>query len=350
MERIASQGRKFGVNIVFASQSPSSFEKNMLAVMNSNFENKILLRLEGMDARLASEYMVAMGVEDVERLPNLVALVKSKDSIGEITLDPVTVADGGREEYIRAMTSAYTTVDDSLPSPLASLESQIFDLLQIVSMAEVQGKTSLAGIQATGILELMGYSPSEMTNLIARARALKLIQRGHNLRLSDIGRNELLRLQGGMLAGGEKHRSIVVSLKGIFDSMLLMSYIPRQELGKEQPDLIVRTAETISPKLFYFEVEVATKYWLELRRKKVERAERHKATPVFVFEEAAPVISALKSQEFKGAIFLWLDGRSLKFRSNGQWLELKDREQFVGLATAANSNKVDQEPPLTSPQ
>lgn len=318
--------------------------------MNSNFENKILLRLEGMDAKLASEYIVPMEVEEVERLANLVALVKSKDSIGEISLDPVTVADGGRQEYIRAMTNTYTTVDDSLPSPLASLESQIFDLLQIVSMAEVQGKTSLAGIQGTGILEFMGYSPSQMTNLIARARALRLIQRGHNLRLSDVGRNELLRLQGGMLAGGEKHRNIVVSLKGIFDSMLLMSYIPRQELGKEQPDLIVRTPEAISPKLFYLEVEVTTKYWLELRRKKVERSERHKATPVFVFEEPSPVISSLKNQKFDGAVFLWLDGRSLKFHANGRWLELKDREQFVGLGTATSLKDSYLESSLKLPQ
>ena len=336
LERISSQGRKFGVNVIFASQSPSGFDRNMLAAMSSNFENKILLRLEGMDAKLVSDYFGGIRVEDVGTLGNLEALIKSRDSIGELSLEPVSARDGGRQDYISAMESIYTTVDDSLPSPLASMESQLFDMLQIVSMAEVQGKTSLGSIQETGILELMGYSMSQVTNLIARARAMKLVQRGHNLRLSEIGRNEMLRLQGGMLAGGERHRDIVVLLKAIFDAMVLICYIPRQVLGTEQPDLIVRTLDAISAILFYIEVEVSTKYWLELRRKKIERAVRNKATPVFVFDDPAPVISAQNNEEFRHAVLLWLDGRSLKCHVNGQWVELKDKEQFIKFAASSS--------------
>ena len=118
--------------------------------------------------------------------------------------------------------------------------------------------------------------------------------------------------------------------------MALMCYIPRQVLGTEQPDLIVRTLDAVSAILFYIEVEVSTKYWLELRRKKIERAVRNKATPVFVFDDPAPVISAQNNEEFKHAVLLWLDGRSLKCHVNGQWVELKDKEQFIRFAASTS--------------
>ncbi len=73
-----------------------------------------------------------------------------------------------------------------------------------------------------------------------------------------------------MLAGDERYRAMEIALKSIFDSMILMSYIPRQVLDQEKPYLIVRTNDQISPLLSYLEVEVSAKYWLELRRNKVE--------------------------------------------------------------------------------
>ena len=49
-------------------------------------------------------------VEDVGTLGNLEALIKSRDSIGELSLEPVSAKDGGRLEYISAMESIYTTL------------------------------------------------------------------------------------------------------------------------------------------------------------------------------------------------------------------------------------------------
>jgi hypothetical protein len=169
-----------------------------------------------------------------------------------------------------------------------------------------------------------------MSTLIERARSMAMVQKAH-LKLSQTGRNELLRLQGGMLAGNAEHRSMVLAIKDIFDAMRLLTYIPRQRLGREQPDLVVKTSGSISSTTFYVEVEVATKYQLEKRKKKVERAVRANAVPLFVFKEEGPVISALKGGEFRESVFLLLSGSQLMSYEAEQWTEVKGIEDLERL-------------------
>ncbi len=331
IERIASQGRKFGVNVIFATQSPSSFSRTMLATMSSNFENKVILRMDEMDAKLASEFMGDISRDEITGLERLTAMIKSYDGIGELAIDAPGYVEFDAESYARAVEENYSTRDDALPSPLSSLEGQLFDVLQIVRMAENQGKQSVSGIEETGALTLLGYGPSEMSTLIERARSMAMVQKAH-LKLSQTGRNELLRLQGGMLAGNAEHRSMVLAVKDIFDAMRLLTYIPRQRLGKEQPDLVVKTSGSISSTTFYVEVEVATKYQLDKRRKKVQRAVRANAVPLLVFNEEGPVISALKGGEFRESIFLLLSGSRLMSYEAEQWVELNGLEDLEELA------------------
>jgi len=331
IEQIASQGKKFGVNVIFATQSPSRFSRTMLATMSSNFENKIMLHMDEMDAKLASEFTGDISPDDITSLDRLTAIIKSGDSIGELAVDAPGSIAFDADSYARAVRENYNTTDDSNPSPLSSLEGQLFDTLQIVRMAETQGKQSISGIEETGALSLLGYSTSEMSTLIERARSVSLVQKAH-LKLSQAGRNELLRLQGGMLAGSMEHRSMVLALKDIFDAMRLLTYIPRQKLGREQPDLIVRTPGSISSNSFYVEAEVATKYQLEKRRKKVERAVRNNAVPLFVFNEEGPVVSAVKGEEFRESVFLWLNGSRLMSYEDGKWVEVNKLEDMERLA------------------
>ncbi len=330
IEQIASQGRKFGVNVIFATQSPSRFSRTMLATMSSNFENKFVLQMDGMDAKLTSEFTGAVTPDEITGMDKLNAIIKSGDSIGELAVDPPGPVFFDTVGYSHAVMENYNTVDDANPSPLSSLEGQLFDTLQIVRMAETQGKQSMSGIEETGALTLMGYGASEMTTLVERARSMSLVQKAH-LKLSQAGRNELLRLQGGMLAGNVEHRSMVLALKDVFDSMHMLTYIPRQRLGREQPDLIVKTPGSISSTTFYAEVEVATKYQLEKRRKKVERAVRNSAIPVFVFNVEGPVVSGLRGEEFTESVFLLLNGSRLMSFEAGQWAEVKGIEDMVRL-------------------
>lgn len=333
--RIASQGRKFGVNVVFATQSPSVFGRSTLASLGSNFENKILLHLDEMDARIASEFAGDISPEDITGLEPLSAIIRSRGSTGLLSVDVPAPSPFDLGAYAGAVGECYSTTDDAFPSPLSSLEGQLFDVLQITRMAENQGKQSISGIEETGALTLLGYGASEMSTLIERARSMSLVQKAH-LKLSQSGRNELLRLQGGMLAGNSEHRSMVLAVKDIFDSMHMLTYIPRQRLGREQPDLIVKTPGSISSTLLYVEVEVATRYQLDKRRKKIERAVRNNAVPVFVFNEEGPVISALRGGEFRESLFLALKGSALMSYNSGSWTEMSSASELGRLAMRCN--------------
>lgn len=330
IERIASQGRKFGVNVIFASQSPSKFGRGMLATMSSNFENKLVLRMDDLDAKLASEFIGDISSDEITRLDRLTGVVKSFDSIGILSVDSPGAVDFDSRSYFKAVEEMYNITDDSFPSPLSSLEGQLFDVLQIVSMAETQGRQSLSGVEETGALAMLGYGHSEISTLIERARTMSFVQKAH-LKLSQNGRNELLRLQGGMLAGSAEHRSMVLALKDKFDSMYLLTYIPRQRLGKEQPDLVVKTSGSISSTTFYVEVEVATKYQLDKRRKKVERAHKESAVPVFVFREEGPVVSAVDGGEFPDSLFMQLHESRLLAYDKSSWFEVIDFNNIKSL-------------------
>ncbi|MBX8632838.1 MAG: hypothetical protein J9259_10070, partial [Thermoplasmata archaeon YP2-bin.285] len=58
------------------------------------------------------------------------------------------------DDAIRLTAQTYPSVDDALPSPMASMENQLFDILQIAGMAETLGKQSLSGLQETGVFQL----------------------------------------------------------------------------------------------------------------------------------------------------------------------------------------------------
>lgn len=123
----------------------------------------------------------------------------------------------------------------------------------------------------------------------------------------------------------------MLAVKDIFDSMHLLTYIPRQKLGKEQPEIIVKTSGSITSTTLYVEVEVATKYQLEKRKKKMERAFKDNAIPVFVFKEKGPVVSAVRSEEFKESIFVRLHGNAMMILDKDGWVELKNGDSLLAI-------------------
>lgn len=332
LESIASQGRKFGVNIVLATQSPSMLGRQMLASMNSNFSNRVVLHLDGEDAKIAGEFLVHQSKENIQNLEALKAIIRCDGSTGTIMLDPVCAAseemDKATAVIAAEMSCRYEFRDDALPSRLAALESSLFDALQLASMAEVQGKTSLSGIQESGILHIMGYTPTDMAALVEKARSFRLIQRGRRIRLTEKGRQELIRLQGGVLAGGQRHREMLLRLKSVLDSFQMPCYIPRQEIGVEKPDLIAVDGNS-NARLLHLEMELSTKHRLELRRRKIERARAAGAIPVFVFDKEDCAKAFVKNVEFRDVPCFWMNGIGLRFPGSPGQGVVERKEQFM---------------------
>ncbi len=321
VQEIASQGRKYGMNIVIASQSPSFYSREMLSTMASNFENIFALRLGKADAELVSGFFGGRYGAEIERLDTLSAIARTGDGVALIAIEQVDDGKERRGRLIEALKKSYGTEDDSLPSPMTSFEGQLFDVLQLVRLAEVQGKKSLSGIEETGAPAMLGYGQTELSSLIEKARSMAFVQKAH-MKLTPRGRSEMFRLQGGMLAGDETHRSIVLALKDICDSMHLMTYIPRQRPGIEQPDMIAKMPGGVMAGLLYFEVEISTANRLDERRKKTERALKNNAIPVFVFEDPAPALSALAGTDAQTSSFLLFRDGILNSMKDGKWVEV----------------------------
>ena len=328
IEEIASQGRKFGVSVVFATQSPSFFSSKSLSSMGSNFPNRVALRLGETDSGLAAPLIGGVSDTEINSLKPFNLLANLSGEVAHLVTEPLQGGDDLRESLIRLARESYSTDDDATPSILASMEGQLFDVLQLVKMAMVLGKQSLSGLEETGALSMLNYSISELSILVERARSTGLVQKAH-LKLTVQGQQEMYRLQGGILAGDEKHRSMVLALKDYFDSMHFLTYIPRQRLGREEPDLMMKTSGSIASIKFYVEVEVATKYQLDKRRKKVERAERNGAIPLFVFEESGPAVSAVKKGEFRTSLFFHLDGNVLRAPVGEEWVYIRDERSLM---------------------
>ena len=333
IQEIASQGRKFNVNIIFASQSPSYFSREFLGAAGSNFSNRIVMRLGGTDAQIAQTLIGGVEADEITALQPMHALANISGEVSLISVDPACENDELRDRVIDMTVEAYPPADDALPSPFASTEGQLFDVLQIVHMAEIRGTRSLITLQEEGALQMFPYRVNELYAVLNTAKSMGLVQKSR-LSLTQSGRREFKRLQGGMFAGNEEHRDGVIGSKEALETMGLLTYIPRQRFGEERPDLLAKLAGGIVSMLFYFEMEVTTKYHLVERRKKVARAEKDGAIPVFVFTEEEPVLSALKKGEFPTSLFLHLKDGHLRAFSGSGWVQLAKAKDIVEMATA----------------
>ncbi len=106
-----------------------------------------------------------------------------------------------------------------------------------------------------------------------------------SLKVSEEGATELLRLQGGAIAGEEEHRQLLQEVKDIFDIMGFLTNMPYQLESTSNPDLIIKSSMNEDGCLFFVEIEVGTRRHGEGRLRKAENARLKGATPVFVYED-----------------------------------------------------------------
>ncbi|MBX8638612.1 MAG: ATP-binding protein [Thermoplasmata archaeon] len=129
IQEIAADGRKFGVNIILASGSPTIFERSTLGGMSSHFRNIFTLRLGKLTAPTVARMLGTEDIEEIRNLPDLTALVKTKDGITRIKIEPLMDGVEEIDAAIERTKAEFGTEDDSLPSQLSSHKGKLFDFL-----------------------------------------------------------------------------------------------------------------------------------------------------------------------------------------------------------------------------
>ncbi|MEM3852591.1 MAG: DUF87 domain-containing protein [Methanomassiliicoccales archaeon] len=332
IEEIAAQGRKFNVNVIIASQSPSYFEREFLSAAGSNFANRCALRLGLTDAKLAAELLNNTDAREISSLDKMKVLTDFYGDNAELELHGIDIDVEAVERAINTTRDGFSRPEDALPSPFSSRVRELLDILQLVSSAESMGRGTLKALEETGIFQLFPYTERELMELLSNARSFGLVHRSR-LRLSQKGRIELYRLQGGITAGGHEHREAVLKLKEILDRTGMLTYLPMQQAGREAPDLIGKVAGAPYSQLFYFEVELSSKYRYAERIKKVERAEKGGAITVFVFDEEKTVINAAQNWRYTGSMQMLLKDNALYYFDEGQWKGINKASGLMEMVT-----------------
>ncbi len=97
--------------------------------MSSHFRNIFTLGLGKLNAPVVARMLGTEDVEEIRNLPDLTALVKTKDGLTGIKIEPLM---DGVEEIAAAIErtrAEFGTEDDSLPSQLSSHKGKLFDFL-----------------------------------------------------------------------------------------------------------------------------------------------------------------------------------------------------------------------------
>ena len=286
IQDIASQGRKYGLNLIIASQSPSHLGREDLGSLATNFRNTFMLRLGREDAKLAASFSNGIDADELCSIGGLSAVFGCPDGTGIVSIDPVLPVAQSVSMAIENTKRRYPFVDDSFPSFLAMNDGHLFNILQMTRAAELRGKSSIAAIDSEGLLAFNGYTPDRFRYYLKIARSTGLVD-SRSLKVSEEGATELLRLQGGFLAGGDKHRKILQDVKDIFDIMGFLTSMPYQQINTSRPDLIIRSSVKEDGRLFFVEIEIGTRFDREGREQKAENAKSKGATVVFVYADTA---------------------------------------------------------------
>ena len=316
IQDIASQGRKYGLNLIIASQSPSHLSKADLGSLATNFRNTFMLRLGREDAKLASSFSNGIDADELSSIGPLNAIFGCPEGTGIVSIDPVAPDAQNVSLAIEHTKKRYPFVDDSFPSLLSVNDEYMFNILQIARTAEIRGKKSIAALESEGLLDFNGFTPDRFRYYLKIARSTGLVD-SRSLKVSEEGVTELLRLQGGANAGGEKHRSTLQEVKDIFDIMGFLTNMPYQQESTTNPDLIIRSSMKEDGRLFFVEIEISTRLRGELMQRKAENARLKGATPVYVFEGINGAELASTKALGVCVILVYADGELSRYTERG---------------------------------
>jgi|GEM_PF-4817154 len=180
---IASQGRKFGVGLIAASQSPSFFDARKLNILLTNFNHLFLFRLSAGDA-----HMLESVVPEESRC--MMNVLKNMNCI-HVNWKGTELLQIEAESSDHRLEVNKRSDDDSLPSILSQLESKLLHTLQIVDMAQ-----EVDLLEREDLLKKMVTDRSSFSNELSAARSYGLVHQ-RSFKLTKKGERELRRLQGG---------------------------------------------------------------------------------------------------------------------------------------------------------
>jgi hypothetical protein len=315
LQEVASQGRKFGINIIAATQSPTSSHGDLTEGAMTNFESLYTLRLGTSDANFVSRLSVEFTAEEISALPYYHALFRCSDGAASITVNEIYGNMAAVESACARTAVSYPRTDDSHPSPLLAAVPQLYESLQIVDSAENRNYETLETLMKSGILDFHNIGTDEFKQTLLKARGINLVRRDA-LKLTEEGRHELSRLQGMANAGKKKHRDAVISVKAALDRIGLLTRMPRQAGNLGQCDLIAVCRERNDLK-FFVEIEVSIKKSRSYTYSKVERALKNKAVPVLVYFSENSARNSFLDVGKMGALCLLLSGGELFIQKEG---------------------------------
>ena len=280
---IATQGRKYGVNMIFASQSPSVLDKEYISSFGSNFPVKLLFRLGQEDAVQVAKMTTDVDYRELTELPDLSLIFSSTDGTSLMSIEEVLPDHEAAITVIEATEKQVSLENDVLPSVFFQDDYSLYKVLQAVSTSQTMGKESLSELSETGIFELIGLSEDDVAVLVKTGRKMGLID-SRKLRLTRGGRAELLSLQGGFQAGGEEHRMMALRAKDLLETLGgYVAYIPVQLEKESHPDIIAMPVRGKEGYKLFVEIEFSTGYNAKSIQKKLDRAWSQAAVPVLVF-------------------------------------------------------------------
>ena len=280
---IATQGRKYGVNLIIATQSPSVLDREHMNSFGSNFPVKLFFRLGQEDALLASKMTSDIDYNELTELPDLSCIFSSTEGSSLLSIGKVLPDHEAANAAIEYTSGHISLEDDVMPSVFFQDDTGLFKMLQAVRTSETMDKKSISQLSETGFFDLAEFSQEDAGMMVKTGRKMDLIE-SRKLRLTRNGRAELLRLQGGFLAGDQEHRMMALRTKDLLETLGgYVAYIPVQGDHASLPDVMAMPVRGKKGHRIFAEIEYSTSYDAKGIEMKLDRAWSQDALPVLVF-------------------------------------------------------------------
>lgn len=306
LKDIAEGGRKYDINMIIASQSPSALTEQYLNSFATNFQNKLLFRLGREDAFKASRLVDGVDYNELISLPNLQCMFSNTKGNASLSLSPITADTGAVEDAVQSTRSRCSSWDDSSPSIFGLDEAELFYMLQGVRTAETVSDRTVEGLKETGFLKLIGRTKEEFVTMLKLGRKERLVDT-RSLKLTKNGREQLLVLQGESKAGGEEHRLMALRAKDLLETYGYIAYILAQRMAVSSPDMIAIPANGHLGRRLLVEIEHAANEMHSSFETKLTRARREESVLVLVFDDEGKALQACKLTNGAAMVLLFTE-------------------------------------------
>lgn len=220
---------------------------------------------------------------ELTELPDLSCIFSSTEGSSLLSIGKVLPDHEAANAAIEYTSGHISLEDDVMPSVFFQDDTGLFKMLQAVRTSETMDKKSISQLSETGFFDLAEFSQEDAGMMVKTGRKMDLIE-SRKLRLTRNGRAELLRLQGGFLAGDQEHRMMALRTKDLLETLGgYVAYIPVQGDHASLPDVMAMPVRGKKGHRIFAEIEYSTSYDAKGIEMKLDRAWSQDALPVLVF-------------------------------------------------------------------